>query len=207
MMIQASQVARDSIRQAVREVFADPAYQWERPRSISSLLGEWFRRVQEVFERLQESHPLAYYVVLGLLTGLLIAILAHFAYLVWRVIGARPKSPATAVLKRKSPHGAQWYMDESRRLMSEGQFAEALASRFRALLLNLDRLQVIRFHPSKTPAEYLPEIRLDDNERSVFGGLIGELYGHLFGGVPCSQTEVRRFDEIATDLESHAPAR
>jgi len=206
-MIQAMQVAPDSIRQAVKEVFAGPTYQWDRPRSIFLVVGEWFQRVAKMLDSLQESHPLGYYVVLGLLTGLLIAILAHFAYLVWRVIRAQPELRTKAVMRGTSSRSADWYMDESRRLMSEGHFAEALASRFRALLLNLDRIQVIRFHPSKTPAEYLPEIRLDDDQRGMFGGLIGELYRHLFGGVACSQIEVRRFDEIATHLESHAPAQ
>lgn len=206
-MIQAPQIPSDSIRQAVREVFAAPAYRWDRPRSIVDVVGDWFQKVRVMFDSLQQSHPLAYYIVLALLTGLLVAILAHFSYLVWRVIQARPEARAAAVLKRPSTRDAQWYMDESHRLMSEGNFSEALANRFRALLLNLDRRQVVRFHPSKTPAEYLPEVQFDEDQRGAFGGLIGEMYLHLFGGAPCSQMDVLRFDRIAATLEGHAPAQ
>ncbi len=206
-MIQTHQVSSDSIGQALQEVFAAPAYQWDRPRSIFDLVGEWLLRVGEAFQRLQESHPLAYYVVLGLLTGLLFAILAHFSYLVWRVIRASPETGSATLPKRVFPHDARWFMSETNRLMREGYFTEALASRFRALLLSLDQRQVVRFHPSKTPAEYLPEIRLDNDQRRVFGGLIGELYRHLFGGKPCTETEVRRFDEVAADLEGHVAPR
>jgi len=206
-MIQAHQIASDSIRQVVREVLAAPAYRWDRPRSIVDVVGDWLEKVRIMFDSLQQSHPLAYYVVLALLTSLLVAILAHFSYLIWRVIRPRPEASAAAVLKRPSQKGAQWYMDEFRRLMGEGNFAEALANRFRALLLSLDQRQVVRFHPSKTPAEYIAEVRFDEDQRGAFGRLISELYLHLFGGAPCSQMDVLRFDRIAATLEGHAPAQ
>jgi hypothetical protein len=206
-MTQISQIASDSLGNVLRGVFAAPEFQWDRPRSIVDVVRDWQERLRDMLATLQESHPVAYYMVLGLLTGVLVAILVHFSYLIWQVIKPRAESGAAVTRRGSSPRGANWYLNESRRLMSDGNFTEAMAVRFRALLLDLDRRHVVRFHPSKTPAEYLPEIRLDDEQRGVFAGLIGALYRHLFGGSPCSETDVVRFSEVAADLEGYAAAR
>src|SRR5439155_4298789 len=57
-----------------------------------------------------------------------------------------------------------------------GRYAEALAHRFLAVVLELDRLKALRFHTSKTPAEYVGEARLTDAGRATLAGLVAQLY-------------------------------
>ena len=56
-------------------------------------------------------------------------------------------------------------------------------------------------------AEYLDELRLDEDGRGTFARLVRVLYRHLFGGAPCTEADVQNFNEVAALLEGHAPAR
>src|SRR6266566_541580 len=55
-----------------------------------------------------------------------------------------------------------------------GRYVEALAHRFLAVVLELDRLKALRFHVSKTPAEYVGEARLTDAGRASLAGLVAQ---------------------------------
>jgi len=74
-------------------------------------------------------------------------------------------------------------------------------------MLDLDAQRVLQVHPSKTPAEYVQEARLDDAGRSDLADLVATLYRHLFGGAPCGTEEWRRFDSLASGLGLHAATR
>ena len=80
------------------------------------------------------------------------------------------------------------------------RYAEALAHRFMAVLLELDRRKALRFHASKTPAEYIGEVKLDDSGRASFASLVAALYRHLFGAVPCDAVEYAAFGAAAQEL-------
>jgi hypothetical protein len=67
-------------------------------------------------------------------------------------------------------------------------------------LLELDRRKALRFHVSKTPAEYIGEVHLDDSGRASFTTLVAALYRHLFGAVPCDETEYAAFGAAAQEL-------
>ncbi len=190
------------LRDTIAAVFEAPEYRWDREVNLLARIGElWSRLVRTLFE-LRSDHPAAYYVLLGALVGVLIAILAHFAYIMWRLLHPHT-GPRTSVARSTvRVRDAGWHLREARRLSEAGQFAEALGHRFRALALTLDRRNAVAFHPSKTPAEYLVEARLDDPGLGLLDGLVHTLYRHLFGGEPCTRDDVTRFDELASALES-----
>ncbi len=197
----------EAIREALEEIFTAPEYQWNRPRSLFDVVGEWLSSISEVLQRLHATHPLGYYVLVGLLTAVLLAVLTHFAYVLWQVIRPQPTPAIQRLDNSPASRGAAWYLQRAHRLMQAGRYAEALGSRFRSLLLTLDRRRIVDFHPSKTPREYLAEIRLDPDGQSIFVSLVRELYRHLFGAVPCTASDVQWFDAAATGLERHAPSR
>jgi len=94
-----------------------------------------------------------------------------------------------------------------RRSWRAGRYAEALAHRFVALVLDLERRRALAFHPSKTPAEYVGEARLDAAGRASLAELVARLYRHLFGGVPCDAGGYREFGAAADEVGRHvAPA-
>lgn len=201
MSIQASVPLSDSLRVVLREVFRAPEYEWDVPRHPLQFLIDLWERSYSWLRALEADHPGAYYVLIGTLSAVLIAILVHFGYLMSRALrskAAARESPAMVVPSEL--YGPDWYIVEARRLAGRGLYAAALSHRFRALVLQLDRRRVVRFHPSKTPAEYALEAELGEALRRELADLVMDLYRHLFGGVPCDEESVERFDQRAASL-------
>lgn len=154
-------------------------------------------------EHLRLAFPIHYYILVSVLTVVLVILLVHMGWVVAQSLRsvARIQSPATITGPVRD---AAWHLAEARRLGAAGRFAEALAHRFVAAVLELDARRVVQFHPSKTPAEYAREARLDDVGRAELAGLVASLYRHLFGAEPCDAAEWRRFDSIAAGIGLHA---
>ena len=201
-------VPADSVRHAVRAVFARPEYQWGEPGPLLRWLTTWWRWLQSALASLDAGHPvMARAVFWGAIVALL-AIVAHFGYVAWRIYRATVR-PVSA---RAAPTGmrledARAYLARADELANAGRFSEALAYRFMALLLQLERAHVVQVHPSKTPFEYVGEARLDAGTRLSLGGLVDQLYRHVFGGEPC---DARAYDDFGTAAqrlsENVAPA-
>jgi hypothetical protein len=190
----------DSLRAVLRRIYDAPEYEWQEARDRFAFLRELHAALLDWLQGFQESHPVAYLIFLGVLSALLLAILAHFGYLVWRSLKPRALSEPDVAQAAGGRRDAVWHLEEARRLVREGHHAEALAHRFTALLLELEARKALVFHPSKTPAEYVGEARLDEVGRSTLTGLVATLYRHLFGGAPCSLDQVQIFDERASEL-------
>jgi hypothetical protein len=191
-----AQVPADSLRAVLRAVFAERVYEWHRRRTWSWLV-ELRQRVGDWLDALHIAHPVVYFALLAVMTLVLLAIVAHFSYLVWRSL--RPMLPAPGVAVSTAPNrDAAWHLAEARRLSAAGRYAEALGHRFVALVLELDERRALRFHPAKTPAEYVQEARLDDAGRSELALLVTRLYKHLFGGAPCGPDDWGFFDRTAS---------
>src|ERR1044072_6701792 len=90
-----------------------------------------------------------------------------------------PPAPGPPVIRDARAHRA--LADE---LAAQGRYAEALGHLFLAVVLELDKRKAVRFHASKTPAEYVGEARLDATARSTLDTLVAPLYRHLLGGGP-----------------------
>ncbi len=200
MKLPLQEIAADSIRTVLQQVYAGPEYDWDLRRNPFQFLFDLLASVSAWLAELEATHPVAYWLVMGVLTGLLIAILLHFTYLVVRALRPRIASTRPASVTLAQRRGAAWHLDEARRLAADGRYQEAIAHRFAALLLVLDERKVIRFHPSKTPAEYVAEVDLKEDGPAQFSALVTVLYQHLFGGVNCSDRDLHLFDQQATAL-------
>jgi len=196
----------DSLRAALRTVFAAREYRWSEPNSTWVWLVTQWHRALDWLEGLRLVSPVRYYLLLAVLTLALVASLVHLGWLVWRSL--RPVEPVRAPLPPAAPpRDAAWYAAEARRLSAAGRFAEALGVRFVAAVLDLDERRVVQFHPSKTPAEYALEARLDAAGRSGLSELVASLYRHVFGGTPCDAEQWHHFDALAASLWLHAATR
>ena len=201
----------DSLRAALREVFARPEYRWnERPDPWAWIVAVW-DRLLDWLDGLQRGHPAGFKVLLALLTLVLVGLLAHMGYVVWRITRPTARTPAWG--EGAGGIGAPELADgRAHRLRAEelaraGRYAEAMAHRFVALVLDLERRRALAFHPSKTPAEYVGEARLDAAGRASLAELVARLYRHLFGGVPCDAGGYRDFGAAADEVGRHvAPA-
>jgi len=185
----------------VGHVFSRTEFQWvERHRVLSWLIQQW-NNFREWLNRLAEQHPLGYNIGLGLLSIVLVALVVHIGYVIWRIVrpGARTGMQAAASRPGNIVNAA-WHLARAEELARAGHYAEALAHRFLAAVLELDRIGALRFHVSKTPAEYVSEARLDETGRASLAQMVAQLYRHLFGAVPCDEREYQSFGVAAQEL-------
>jgi len=201
----------DSLRAALREVFARPEYRWnERPDPWAWIVAVW-DRLLDWLDGLQRGHPAGFKVLLALLTLVLVGLLAHMGYVVWRITRPTARTPAwgegVGGIGAPELADARAHRLRAEELARAGRYAEALAHRFVALVLDLEWRRALAFHPSKTPAEYVGEARLDAAGRASLAELVARLYRHVFGGIPCDEGGYREFGAAADELMSHvAPA-
>ena len=193
-------VPADSIRRVVREVFARGEYHWA-PQGKPL---HWFQSLWQWFTRFTTVHPVETQIVFWLCLFLLIALLTHLGYTVWRIyrVTVRPGAPVVPGALAE-PLDARTHLERAESLARAGRFTEALAHRFAALLLQLDRADALNFHPSKTPAEYVREARLSSDERSTLSVLVARLYRHVFGMAPCDEQCYRDFGMMAGTVGHH----
>ena len=185
----------------VGQVFSRPEFQWvERHRVLSWLLQQ-VDRFRDWLNRFAEQHPTGYSVGLSLTVIVLVVFVVHIGYVIWRIVrpGARPGA-ATTTARPGIIVNAAWHVARAEELARAGHYAEALAHRFLAAVLELDRIGALRFHASKTPAEYVGEAKLDESGRASLARLVAELYRHLFGAEPCDEREYQSFGIAAQEL-------
>jgi len=198
----------DSLRRAVAEVFARPEYRWATGRSPLQWLLEQIGRLLDWLGTLQTAHPGGYRMLMVALMVLLAGLVAHIGWVVWRITRPTARTPereaATGGVRLED---ARAHRERAEALAREGRYAEAIAHRFVALVLALEQRRAVVFHPSKTPAEYVNEARLDPSGSASLAALVGRLYRHVFGAVPCADREYRDFAAAADLVLQHvAPA-
>jgi hypothetical protein len=98
-----------------------------------------------------------------------------------------------------------WYQQEAEELAAAGRYAEAIQADFLALVLALDARKLLRFHPSKTPAEYANESQLTPAAAAEFRELVRRVYGYAFARWPCDADAYARWRAEA-DPERYAAA-
>ncbi len=183
-------------------MFARPEYRWVERRQPLLWLSKLWYRAMDWLNSLAGDHPTAFTLLLSALVIVLVALLVHMGYVLWRI--TRPTSGAAA-----APGTAAVILDgrshlaRADELARAGRYAEALGHRFLAVVLELDQAKAVRFHVSKTPAEYVGEVRLDAAGRTTFAGLVASLYRHLFGAVPCDEVEYQEFGALAQQVTHH----
>jgi hypothetical protein len=201
-------VPTDSVRHAVRVVFARPEYQWGERSHPLRWLEDWWRKLMSAIGSLDAGHPILARVIFWAAVVALVGILVHFGYVAWRIYRAtvRPQSESTAPTGMRL-EDARAYRERADALAQAARYTEALAYRFIALLLELERARAVQFDPSKTPAEYIGEARLDAEARASFVGLVERLYRHVFGAEPCDARAYEEFGAAAQWVTQHvAPA-
>jgi hypothetical protein len=182
----------DSIRTALRQVLSDRAYQWTDVADPWRALKEIVRRLNAWLQDFGDAHPLGRDVLIAASVLVLVAILVHLSYVIYRVLRSRPET-SRATFQAPQREDDAFHLGRARQLAAEGRYLEAIADRFTAILLRLDRRRIVQYHASKTPAEYL-------SEAPELAGLVTALYRHVFGGVPCGPDDWTRFDQTAGAL-------
>jgi hypothetical protein len=197
--------AADSLRAVLDSVFAGPDYRWVVKRQSIGVLRRWLGALQEWLLGFQDAHPVGFRLFEAGLVVVLIAVFVHAGWVLVRTVrssgGAGAALPAVSGVRRDQA----WYRREADRLAAEGRFVEAVQADFLALVLALDASRLLRFHPSKTPAEYAEEARLERGARAEFRELVKSLYGYAFARRPCGPDEFVEW-RLRAAPERYAPA-
>jgi hypothetical protein len=196
--VQAPSVGADSLRSVLDSVFAAPSYQWTERRDFWAPVRRLWFQLLEWLEQLEGNSPGAFLALRWVLIAALVAIFVHAGWIVWQMIRGAA-SPAQSPVPVPPVRGAAWYRAEADRLAGAGRYREAIQADFTALILALDSRRLVRFHPSKTPGEYVAE-------RSDLGAVVRALYAYLFARAPCGPAEFGAWRDLTRDVGHAASA-
>lgn len=195
----------DSLRRVLDAVFDGTAYQWRNESTATVVLRRWRRQVLEWLQALSRDHPDAFRVMIWVLVGILAAIALHAIWVLIRTTRARPVAPGREPARgRALVRDAAWYAAAAARLRAEGRYPAAMQAEFLRLVLELDGRRVLRFHPSRTPREYVTDLAAGATRRD-FAALVDELYHYAFAGARCGPDELADWLRRA-DAERYAAA-
>ncbi len=175
----------DSLRRVVEQVMGSPVYQWVERPDPWRYLKELRLAVVRWLNELAVEHPQLERAFLITLVVILVAVVVHAVWVM--VATTRTGRASLATPDTSALRSGAWYRAEADRLAAEGRYPEAIQADFLALVVALDARQQVRFHPSKTPAEYLAELPWQDARREEFRGLVHSLYGYAFARYPCTR--------------------
>lgn len=189
----------DSLRTVLDSVFASPSYAWlETPAPLVWLRHAW-RWLTDNLAAFQADNPAFFRWFVILLIVLLGLIMLHAGWVLLRTARATEHVAApNEAGPLAAARTAAWYRAEAERLGAEGDYPEALAAAFHGLVLELDERGVVRYHPSKTPREYLRDRTLPSEDRPRFAALVQGLYSYRFGRHACGPAEYRAWVDAAT---------
>ncbi len=185
----------------IGQVFARPEFQWVERRRVLAWLARQWQNLIDWLNRQAGQHPIGFDIGLAIVVVALVFLMVHIGYVVWRIVRPGVRSPdGKAAAGSAAILDAAGHLAIAAQLARAGRYVEALGHRFLALVLELDQRKALRFHASKTPAEYVWEARLTDRGRATLADLVAQLYRHLFAAVPCDAGEYEMFGAAAQEL-------
>jgi hypothetical protein len=184
-------IPADSLRTVLARVFDDPAFRWVEPADPLAFLRQWWQLAVDSLSNLSLTHPMASRILVAVLVVILVAILVHGCWIVIGTLrGAAAGEQVPMTVRTVEAHDAAWHRRQAMRLSREGRFAEALFEEFWALVRDLEVRRLVRFHPSKTPGEYVFDPDLGAADRARLGALVERLYALVFAGRECRADDV-----------------
>jgi hypothetical protein len=193
------------LRSVLDTVFSAPSYRWAEEPGPLRFLREWWGRLGDWLESLRADNPAVFRLLILLLLATLLLLLAHGTWVIWKTVGAasgpeKDAAPDTSGEMRD----AEWYYREADRAAAAGRISDALQLAFVGLALTLEAQGLLRYHPSKTPAECAREANLTGADRERLRALVRALYAYVFGGRPCGPSDYHQWRESGA-LSWHAP--
>ena len=206
-MLQSLPPARaDTLRAVLDTVFAGSDFRWEGREDPFGVIRRAWLEAQRFLLELRDRNPVAFRVLLWALVAALVLIVLHAAWIAVRTVrDAGRREGTTSAARLPSVRDARWYGAEAARLATEGRYAEAVQADFLRFVLELDARRVARFHPSKTPGEYVREATLPEERRRELRDLVRTLYAYAFARVPCDRAAFEAWRERAV-ADRYAPA-
>lgn len=191
------------VRETADEILSRPEYQ-EPPESLIERIQNWLdERLSDVLSGLSFGGALPSFVAWLLLTLLVAAVVALLVYLVrnwaWTKGPKRAKRPSADVVLAAEDHRSptEW-LAEAERHEREGRWREGLLCRYRALVTELVRREVIPELVGRTAGEYVDDVRRQRPDLAPSFAAATDLFeAAWYGGAETGSAERDRFVERA----------
>ena len=192
-------------RAVLDSIFAQPEYLWQDRADPFAPLRRAWHWLMRYLDSLRADSPLLYRGLIAVLVIVLLVIFGHAAWVMYRTMRVAAAREVEQDMARREVRDAAWYAREAGRLAREGRYAESIEADFQRLMLQLDARALVRFHPSRTPNEYVREPGLSPAARHELSELVRRLYAYVFARVPCGPAELEEWRAHAS-LERYAAA-
>ena len=186
--------SKDDVKRATREILSSRDY--DRRAQESSTGKRLYEKVRDWFDSLGglwETSPILAKVLIGLLLGVLLAIIVHFCTVLYR--------STRAVKEAREGRAAVRQSDDPRALLEgarkAGDVLAALTLYVQAVMAGLDRRGVVRLTETATVREYRGLLRARPADARLFERLMTVYEPGVFGRKPVSPEAVRDVDQAA----------
>ncbi|HEX6040897.1 DUF4129 domain-containing protein [Longimicrobium sp.] len=201
------------VRAALERVYARPELAPRQPglmdgfnefmRRLFGRIGDWF----DSFGNLRSENPVVYWLVMGALILLGLAIVAYFVrntLLRLEDRGAAPRATRgkSGAIDARARTAGEWE-EEARRAAAAGRFRDAAVALYQALLLRLEAAGVLRYDPSKTPGDYRRESRKDPRAAGALTTFLRGFEPVVFGGRALDAAGYDRLRGAAGEAGAH----
>ena len=183
------------LRSLIDEILSSPGYEVNPP--LSWLIERWIiqqlHRAVDAMSRLSQIGPLAnlpqwaWWAIVGLSVVLLVLIIGHLVMSI-RGLMQEPRRRRAEERAAGTPRTPEAALREAEAAAAAGQFALALRRLYEAALLRLDRLELLRYDPSRTNWENLRGATADHpGLRAALAPLTVAVDGCLYGDQPATR--------------------
>ncbi|HVH12581.1 MAG TPA: DUF4129 domain-containing protein [Longimicrobium sp.] len=211
--MQATLPTEPQVRAALERVYARPELAPQEPGALDGIRAAFGRLMARVWEwfgsfgALRGDNPIVYWLVLGALIALGLAIVGYFIYNTLVRLGAQDAAPRPvrapgASIDARARTAAQWE-EEARRAAAAGRYREAAVALYQALLLRLEASGALRYDPAKTPGDYRREARKAPQAAGALASFLRGFEPAVFGGRPLDAAGYDRLRGAAGEAGAH----
>jgi hypothetical protein len=194
-------LGRDEAQQLARLELAKPVYAGEDEPFVQRAIRWLLDRVGELLDRASSTSPLGWFGLLGVVLLVVLVVIA-----VRRRTGSLDRGSAPDLLLLGGIRTAEEHRAEAERFAAAGAFAEAVRSRLRALVRELEDRGLVDARPGRTA----DEVARDAGARLPTAASDLRLAARIFddiwyGGRPADATSYARLVEIDAAVASARP--
>lgn len=210
--MQASLPTEPQVRAALERVYARPELAPQPPGPLDGVRAAFGRLLNRIagwfgsFGDLRGESPLVYWLVMGSLIALGLAIVAYFIHNTLLRLGEHPPAPRVpagpGAMDARARTAAEWE-DEARRAAAAGRYRDAAVALYQALLLRLEAGGALRYDPAKTPGDYRRETRRTPEASGALTAFLRGFEPAVFGGRALDAAGYERLRGAAGQAGTH----
>lgn len=208
------QVAQEEVAAALARVYARPEFGDQRLHPALQWVVDTYHAIRSwvaerllSFARLEDTAPIVFWIIIGVLGLLFLGALAHIVRAL--IVAARgneqqPRAREVAAATDNDERSPEEWEQRARAAASGGRLREAALALYHAVVLRLDQQGAVRFRPGKTAGEYRREARSSAAVGTRFDSFLRIFYPLAFGPHGPDPRAWESLRSTAAQLGSHA---